>query len=52
MDDNVALERNEAFTIRVGGSMAMVTIIDDDGGCYIYQRVVLANIIIFFQIPS
>ena len=37
VDDNVALEGDEAFTIRVGGSMAMVTIIDDDGGCCIYQ---------------
>ena len=31
LDDNVALEGDEAFTILVGDSMAMVTIIDDDG---------------------
>ena len=30
VDDNVALEGLEAFTILVGNSMAMVTIIDDD----------------------
>ena len=31
VDDTIALEGDEAFTIRVDGSMAMVTIIDDDG---------------------
>ena len=31
VDDNIALEGAEAFTIVVGDSMAMVTIIDDDG---------------------
>ena len=31
VDDNVALEGDEAFTIFIGGAMAMVTIIDDDG---------------------
>ena len=31
VDDTIALEGNEAFTIIVGTSMAMVTIIDDDG---------------------
>ena len=31
VDDEVALEGDEAFTILVGESMAMVTIIDDDG---------------------
>ena len=31
IDDNVGLEGNENFTILVGDSMAMVTIIDDDG---------------------
>ena len=31
VDDNIGREVNEAFTIVVGGSMAMVTIIDDDG---------------------
>ena len=31
VDDNIGREGNEAFTILVGGSMAMVTIIDDDG---------------------
>ena len=33
VDDNVALEGDEAFTILVGDAMAMVTIIDDDGEC-------------------
>ena len=31
VDDNVALEGDEAFTIVIEGAMAMVTIIDDDG---------------------
>ena len=31
VDDNITLEGNEAFTIKVGSSMAMVIIIDDDG---------------------
>ena len=31
VDDDIALEGNEAFTIKVGRSNAMVTIIDDDG---------------------
>ena len=31
VDDSVALEGDEAFTILVGDSMAMVNIIDDDG---------------------
>ena len=31
VDDTIALEGDEAFTIRVDGSMAMVTILDDDG---------------------
>ena len=31
VDDTIALEGIEAFTIIVGSSMAMVTIIDDDG---------------------
>lgn len=37
VDDNVALEGNEAFTILIGpsvtetSSMAMVNIVDDDG---------------------
>ena len=31
VNDTIALEGNEAFTIIVGTSMAMVTIIDDDG---------------------
>ena len=31
VNDNVALEGLEAFTILVGNSMAMVTIIDNDG---------------------
>ena len=31
VDDSVALEGDEAFTILVGDSMAIVNIIDDDG---------------------
>jgi len=31
VDDTIAVEGNQAFTIIVGSSMAMVTIIDDDG---------------------
>ena len=31
IDDNIGLEGNQAFTIVVGDSMAMVIIIDDDG---------------------
>ena len=31
VNDNIALEGNENFTIRIGSSMAMVTIMDDDG---------------------
>ena len=31
VDDTVAVEGDEAFTIQVDSSMAMVTIIDDDG---------------------
>ena len=31
VDDDIALEGDEAFTISVGNSTAMVTIIDDDG---------------------
>ena len=31
VDDNIALEGRETFIILVGNSMAMVTIIDDDG---------------------
>ena len=31
VDDNIALEGDEAFTIVIGSSVAMVTIIDDDG---------------------
>ena len=31
VDDNVALEGNEAFAIFINGAMSMVTIIDDDG---------------------
>ena len=31
VDDDIALEGAQAFTILVGGSMAMVNIIDDDG---------------------
>ena len=31
VDDDIALEGDQAFTIVVGNSMAMVTIIDDDG---------------------
>ena len=31
VDDNIALEGDEAFTIVINSSMAMVTIIDDDG---------------------
>ena len=31
VDDDIALEGNEAFTIVVESSMAMVVIIDDDG---------------------
>ena len=30
VDDNIALEGVEAFTIVIGSSMAMVTIVDDD----------------------
>ena len=33
VDDNIALEGDEAFTILIGDSMAMVTIFDDDGMC-------------------
>ena len=40
VDDTIALEGIEAFTIIVGSSMAMVTIIDDDGeykyGCHTF----------------
>ena len=42
VDDNFALEGDEAFIIIVNSSMAMVTIVDDDGrfvikfySCYI-----------------
>ena len=31
VDDNIALEGDEVFTIQVGKSVAMVTISDDDG---------------------
>ena len=31
VDDDIALEGDEAFTIVIGSSMAMVTIVDDDG---------------------
>ena len=31
VDDDIALEGNQAFTIVIGNSMAMVNIIDDDG---------------------
>ena len=31
VDDNIALEGLEAFTIVIGSSVAMVTIVDDDG---------------------
>ena len=31
VDDDVAMEGDEAFTIQVGDSVAVVTIIDDDG---------------------
>lgn len=31
IDDDIALEGNQTFIIVVGNSMAMVTIIDDDG---------------------
>ena len=31
VDDNIALEGVEAFTIVIGSSMTMVTIVDDDG---------------------
>ena len=31
VDDNFALEGDEAFIIIVNSSMAMVTIVDDDG---------------------
>ena len=35
VDDNVALEGDEAFAIMISGTsaMAMVTILDDDGEC-------------------
>ena len=31
VDDTIAVEGNQVFTITVGSSMAWVTIIDDDG---------------------
>lgn len=31
INDDIAVEGNQAFTIVVGNSMAMVTITDDDG---------------------
>ena len=31
VDDKIALEGLEAFTIVIGSSVAMVTIVDDDG---------------------
>ena len=31
VDDDIALEGDEAFTIVIGSSVAMVTIVDDDG---------------------
>ena len=31
VDDDVAVEGDESFAIVIGSSMAMVTIIDDDG---------------------
>ena len=31
VDDTIALEGNQSFTICVGDSTAMVTILDDDG---------------------
>ena len=36
-DDDLALEGDEAFTIMINGAMAMVVIIDDDGG-YIFLK--------------
>ena len=43
VDDNLALEGNEAFNIMIGGtgSTAMVTILDDDGR---FSRVVTLEI--------
>ena len=35
LDDNIALEGDENFTILIGDSMAMVTITDNDGECVI-----------------
>ena len=37
VDDDIALEGDEAFTIMLEGSMAMVTIIDDDGKKFVYS---------------
>ena len=36
VDDDIALEGDEAFTISVGNSTAWVNIIDDDGKCDYY----------------
>ena len=34
IDDSIALEGDQTFTILVGNSMAMVTIVDNDGEFY------------------
>ena len=41
VDDDIALEGNQSFTICVGNSTAMVTIIDDDGEYNIIMYVVI-----------